>query len=333
VLRMRVMYWDGSVDEQEEQWEIATVNNEIDAAGLSLSYLAVMDIRAAVMMQMPDPGGTVHAPVSSVLQVIVLLIAAVVCKSISFIPKLQPKATAASRRHLSRRSHHQGSRPTTFARLPNNIVNATCMVTMDFETKKKIFVNTVSKMSGWLLLFTVQGAIRYFSDKLDHDRDQGDESVSVRAVTAILCTYLSFGLILLLKYLCLPQKFKAGMLQTTSMMVGFSWRRSYGLSLDYLSMKAAQRTVTNMTGDKELDEWLLEIFVAIPTVLVMLPALYWYITPNVLTAEAETKAEASLTLPPPTGPSSSLIESPNTAGGGQIEMAGATRDSETGKAD
>lgn len=211
---------------------------------------------------------------------------------------------------------------------------------MDFETIKKIFVNTVSKMSGWLLLFTVQGAIRYFPDnspwELEGEKgegEKGDASVSVRAVTAILCTYLSFGLILLLKYLSLPQKFKAGMLQTTSMMVGFSWRRSYGLSLDYLSMKAAQRTVTNMTGDKELDEWLLEIFVAIPTVLVMSPALYWYITPNVLTAEAETKAEASLTLPPPTGPSSSLIESPNTAGGGQIEMAGATRDSETGKAD
>jgi len=155
-----------------------------------------------------------------------------------------------------------------------------------------IITNVFHKTCGWLLLFTVSwalsGAVRF--DKgglLDINKKPADDTVQVRAITAVFCSYFGFAGIVILDKMPAIQasgRFKRGVLQSLSMMVGFAWRRLYGHCIDHISQYIGNAVIDNDSSDGEL---VLEICIGIPIAAVVLPALNMYITPNVVLAEQQ----------------------------------------------
>eukprot|EP00929_Paragymnodinium_shiwhaense_P084650 TRINITY_DN45280_c0_g1_i1.p1 TRINITY_DN45280_c0_g1~~TRINITY_DN45280_c0_g1_i1.p1 ORF type:complete len:306 (-),score=26.49 TRINITY_DN45280_c0_g1_i1:527-1444(-) len=175
-----------------------------------------------------------------------------------------------------------------------------------------VLSNTLHKMCGWLLLFSVGWTVhkgREFTELVNLRKKSADDSVQVRAITSVICSYLSFLGIIALD--CLPGspvgRFKCGILQSLSMMVGFSWRRCYGLSIDFVSGFAGHIVFPNAsnTADGQDDgELILEILIGIPVALIVMPALCWYISPMVLLADMTDAA--TVANPSPAASSASL---------------------------
>jgi hypothetical protein len=138
-------------------------------------------------------------------------------------------------------------------------------------------VNTFSKTTGWLLLFSTGWALFGFLPMEDPDN-----SVQVRTIVALICSYLSFAVIGMLE--AAPggkQAWKDEALASMGLMTGFAWRRCYGLTIDFFTASYGTSLIPSAPKD---GEHLMEICLSLPFVLILMPAHYFYIVPNAIAA-------------------------------------------------
>jgi hypothetical protein len=123
----------------------------------------------------------------------------------------------------------------------------------------------------------------------------------------VLCSYVAFLGVILLQYA--PShasgRFKAGVLQSFAMMVAFGFRRTYTICVDYVSKALGKKLIAEDPFGKNTGQddgaLIFEIMFTIPIALVVLPALYWYISPNLVFSFLST-SQAAPTAAPPAGP-------------------------------
>lgn len=274
-LRWVLIHKDGVVDENEKEWEVLTNQNEIDAAGMNLSFLCSQLCRYYVGGVMPNPAGVEHAagerPRAEVFHPPSHILSLLSCAVVAKVLAIALETSVIHYSQLYANSPHQ-ARLWLAQRVPS------------------ILVSALHKTTGWLLLFSMGwsvGKLWYKSRILDLTLTAADDSVQVRMVTAVLCTYASVLGIVLLDFLpgSPVGRFKSGVLVSFSMMVGFAWRRCFGLSIDYVTGFADQHGFTIGDPSSHAGELVLEILIGLPVALIVMPALYWYITPGVLLAD------------------------------------------------
>lgn len=138
-------------------------------------------------------------------------------------------------------------------------------------------VNTFSKTTGWLLLFTTGWTLFGFLPQEDPDA-----SVQVRTILALICSYLSFAVIGMLDVAPgAKQRWRDETLASMGLMTGFSWRRCYGLTIDFFTASYGSRLIPSAPKD---GEHLMEICLSLPFVAILMPAHYFYIVPNAIAA-------------------------------------------------
>lgn len=282
-MRSLVIRSDGVVEEEEAEWEKLTSQNEIDAAGLCVSFLLSQLFRYYIGGVMPNPGGVEHAvgegPTVQVwhtwLEIFALAISCILSKLMAIA--LEEFLVGFIAKHPWPLQEHANSAQR-------------CMDWLIIRFLSLV-ANTFHKLCGWLLLFTVSWSVqrgKEFSVFVDLTSKTLDDSVVVRAITAVLCSYLGFLAIILLERVptSVGGRLKRGVLQSASMMVGFAWRRVYGLSIDYVTHFLGDSVFPSIRHDGQADgELLLEIAVAVPFAAVVMLAMQWYITPHVIHVE------------------------------------------------
>jgi hypothetical protein len=258
VVRHYIIFRDGVVDDEEKAWELQTCRIEIDAFSLCCSFVIAQVARYYSGGIMPNPAGTeqhgstagksfAHTPG----EIARLLACAGAAKFLSV-------ATSAA---VGDHPPHTVDEWQAWAKWVGGL----------------LVVNTFSKTAGWLLLFSTGWTLFGFLTM-----DDPDNSVQVRTIIALLCSYLSFAVIGMLD--AAPggtKRWKDETLSSMGLMTGFAWRRCYGLTIDFFTASYGTSLIPSTPQD---GEHLMEICLSLPFVAILMPAHYYYIVPNAIAA-------------------------------------------------
>merc|ERR1719240_1049082 len=252
-----IMFW--AMQQDERAWELQTCRIEIDAFSLCCSFVIAQVARYYVGGVMPNPAGTEqHGSTAG--------------RSFAHSPGeiVRLPALALTAKFLSlAASARIGDTPpekledwASWARWVGGL----------------LAVNTFSKTTGWLLLFTTGWVMFGFLSMEDPDA-----SVQVRTIVALICSYFSFAVIGMLD--TAPgtgkQRWKDETLASMGLMTGFSWRRCYGLTIDLFTSSFGTSLIPSTPKD---GEHVMEICLSLPFVAILMPAHYYYIVPNAIAA-------------------------------------------------
>jgi hypothetical protein len=259
VVRHWIIFRDGIVDPEERAWELQTCRIEIDAFSLCCSFVIAQGARYYIGGIMPNPAGTEqHGSTAG--------------RSFAHTPgeiaRLLALAGTAKFLSLST-SARVGDKP------PETLEDWTAWARW---VGGLLVVNTFSKTTGWLLLFSTGWSLFGFLSMEDPDN-----SVQVRTIVALLCSYFSFAVIGMLDMApgTGKQRWKDETLASMGLMTGFSWRRCYGLTIDFFT--ASFGTSLSPSTPKD-GEHFMEICLSLPFVAILMPAHYYYIVPNAIAA-------------------------------------------------
>jgi hypothetical protein len=258
VMRHWIIFRDGIVDAEEKAWELQTCRIEIDAFSLCCSFVIAQVARYYIGGIMPNPAGTEQHgstagksfahPAGEIARLLVL---AGTFKFLSVFTAVRV-----------------GDNP------PETLDDVKGWAKW---VSGLIAINTFSKTTGWLLLFTTGWTLFGFLPMEDPDA-----SVQVRTILALICSYLSFAVIGMLDVA--PggkQRWKDEALASMGLMTGFAWRRCYGLTIDFFTASFGTRLSPSNPED---GEQLMEICLSLPFVAILMPAHYYYIVPNAIAA-------------------------------------------------
>jgi len=260
-IRLAVIFADGVVDEEEKNWELMTCRTEIDALSLCLSFLITQIARYYIGGVMPNPKGAEQKGSTagfsfdhSADEVARLLALSIACKLFSVL------VSRFAGDHPPGDSSQSGGDWLQWTRW----------------TASLVVVQTLSKTTGWLLLFTVCWMTFDFTPL-----ENPDSSVQVRTIIALICSYFSFAVISALDKVPGDGKWKAETLTSIAVMSGFAWRRCYGLTIDFFTSSYGPYMSPKDPFNGEI---LMEIGLSLPFVAVLMPAHYLYIVPNAILA-------------------------------------------------
>jgi hypothetical protein len=258
VLRHWIIFRDGIVDPEEKAWELQTCRIEIDGFSLCCSFVIAQVARYYIGGIMPAPTGTEqHGSTAGksfahpAQEIARLLVLALSFKCFSVFTSVM----------VGDNPPHSVDDWTGWARWVGGL----------------LAVNTFSKTTGWLLLFSTGWTLFGFLPTEDPD-----SSVQVRTILALICSYLSFFVIGMLD--AAPggkQRWKDETLASMGLMTGFSWRRCYGLTIDFFTATYGTRLIPS---EPKNGEHLMEICLSLPFVAILMPAHYLYIVPNAIAA-------------------------------------------------
>lgn len=261
VVRLTVIFADGVVDEEEKEWELMTCRTEIDALSLCLSFVITQIARYYIGGVMPNPKGAEQKGSTagfsfdhSADEITRLLACAISSKLLSVL------VSRFAGDHPPGDSAQVGGDWLQWVRWASSLV----------------VVQTFSKTTGWLLLFTVSWITFNFTPL-----ENPDSSVQVRTIIALVCSYFSFAVISMLDKVPGDGKWKVETLTSIAVMSGFAWRRCYGLTIDFFTSSYGPYMLPK---DPLNGEILMEIGLSLPFVAVLMPAHYLYIVPNAILA-------------------------------------------------
>ena len=110
-----------------------------------------------------------------------------------------------------------------------------------------LVTSTLSKTCGWLLNFVVCWIVFRFSS-----RNDPDQSVQVRTLVGLVCSYLSFLVILLLNVVSDGETIQGSeAVVSFGLMTGFAWRRCFGLTINLVTSNIVQKADFLVSDSKQ----------------------------------------------------------------------------------